>query len=643
MLTRSNQVAPQQEYYADSLLTQPTLSQSVYNNLAMGFATPIVALNMLDSQFSKKPEGRAILSAFDAIRLQNETPGMSTSQWLASEGSNMLGFGLNPATWAFGEAGGLAARGLATGASRIAPDAASVFMRSPIKDIVSKPIGQYIPEMVGKEGAEKPLSFGLITDKAFNTFGTFAGAGVPQGIVDNYKADTNHIEWGGVAREAGEMGAFGLAIGSVPFAWGVLRGKINRGLGRDVTDPVEPSTLDKALAAGHITPDEHQWYNDYLAHQANPEDTAKMDDLKNRASQIINQNGHTANTVSNEAMFDILSPNDVSTLHGMIADQVAGGVPEQYQKALSDFVVHNRMDYIRQDPKWLDGVRGYVDFINNKLDNKASKLAEADKILDEHLEKGAKNDLPFSQKEIFKMVKQANFEPSHLKHLPITMPENMSKLISMNNKIKKLKSKVNSEKRRGLDPNKQTVRRIDELTATLPKILTPREELRQIRSDLLSKGLSNKFDRSNAYHRLLDLSNVWHNARTLLDRVHLEHEYKRQEAFRDLAHQTLKIADSDMPKLARPENVMDYLRRRIEGTLNKVEPIADVEKAVREQQAVPADSDTILSDQEAQIKNSKAEDARNEFNTSLERFKEFKESPNIFKNLISCVMGGLGG
>lgn len=786
MLTRSNQVASQDEYYADSLLKMPTLSDTVFHNLALGIATPVVALNMLDKDFAKKPDGHAILNAFNSTQLENDTPGMSTSQWLLGEGANMLGFGLNPVTWGLGEAGGLATKGLVRGAARVAPDAASVFMRQPIKNLVSKSIGSYIPEMIGREGAEKPLSLGLMSEETLKNFGIFAGAGVPQGIVDNYKADTGHIEWGGVAREMGEMGAFGMAIGSIPFAYGVLRGKINRALDRSIDEPVNVSALDEALGKGHITKVEHQWYSDYLEYQKDPSNIELSKKLQADGTEIINKNGHTANSVSNEAMFEILKPDDVSNLQGVIADQLAGNVPDEYKKSLSDFIIHNRLDYMRQNPKWLDGVRGYVDFIDQKLQVKDEKLQVANEILDKNLLKSVKENMPFSQKELFKSMKKAGFESSHIQHLPVTIPENMTRMLKMQEKVSKLQEKLKIEQKRqskipkiktevvtntispnqfyiksefgsidlikhgqevkvegvgvyssvfkkgskietenprgkgygkalykaaieyaeskGLKfvsdqkvspeamrvyesleklgyrfkknpttyletksprerehysvtnakpvfelisspkPNRQTVKRIAELESKMPKIMTPKEELEHIRGKLLGeKGLPKNFERSNEYNRLLDLSNVWHNARTLLDRVHLEHEYNRQTAFRDLTHQVLRVSDSNMPRIARPENVMDYMRRRIEGNLNKLKPISEIKNVLNEREKVPSDADTILNEQGNEIRNTQAREAKDEFTQSTDRFKEFKESEGIFKNLISCVMGGVNG
>ncbi len=93
-------------------------------------------------------------------------------------------------------------------------------------------------------------------------------------VLDNYNQDTRHVDWGGVAKSAGESGALGVLIGSVPFAYGVLRGKLNRGLGDEPGAPIDQARLDQGLAAGHITPDGHAWFSSYLQSQANPKDTA---------------------------------------------------------------------------------------------------------------------------------------------------------------------------------------------------------------------------------------------------------------------------------------------------------------------------------------------------------------------------------
>jgi hypothetical protein len=677
----------------------------------MGYATPEIALNLMDNQFAQKPEGQAIMSSYKAVQLENDTPGMGWAQWLTAQGSNMLGQALNPLTWAGGGAGDLAATAATRGAESALPDAAGVFMRKPLKDMLSEPMANYVPGKVGN------LSAGVIADKTLQNFGIGAGAAVPQSIVDNYNQDSNHIQWGGVAREAGEMGGFGIAIGAVPFAFGMLRGKVNDALGIEPgTDPTM-TELDRALDAGHITPDEHQWYQDYLQQQKTPGSPAEMQDLQKRATQIVNDNGTQANTSTNEVPFDILKPDDIDNLKGVVADQVTNAdMPEDIRTSLSDFVVNKRMDDLTSDPNSLDGVRGYVDFVNHKLEAKPEKLAEADQILDDHLMKSVKDNMPFSQKEIMKHIKQAGFEQSHLDQLPVTIPENIKARVKNVRDIDNIKKentilqrkyeraknqkyaskiKANELKIETLTKNShdylqkmnrseeaqshvkewqdriekyksenvklaqldKTIKsgkkftdriaaneqRIKDLEESAPKILTPKEELAQIRSDLLDNGLPRNFERSPQYHRLLDLSNVWHNAHTLLDRIHLEHEYNRQQAFSTLANQVLKIADSNSSNLAKPENVMDYLKKRIEGTFSKPERVQDVTKQVTESEKVPTDAESILDEQAARVRETQAEDFSKEYEAASDKFKEFKANDGLFKNLISCVLGGIGG
>jgi hypothetical protein len=644
MLTRKENVAPNQEYYADSLLTRPTTAHTVFNNFAASVATPFVALNDLDSTFAQKPEGKAIHDSLNAIEMENQTPGIGWGQWGANQVASLIGYGVNPIMWGFGEIGALGARGLGVVAEKAAPDAVSAFMRKPLNSFLGESMSKWLPEQVGKEGAEKTLSAGLVSQKSLDTFGTFAGAGVPIGIVNNFNQDTGHINWGGVARDAGEMGAFGIAIGSVPFAWGVIRGKVNRGIGASPSEPVTTDALSEALAKGNITPQEHQWYTDYLEHQKNPSDTEAMLDLQKRATEIVGKNGHKVNSATDEVPFDILKSKDVENLNAAVPDQLIADVPETYKTALSDYLIHNRLDEIRENPEMLDGVRGYVDHINQKLEMKSSKLAESDKILDDHMLKGVNENMPFSQKELFKHMRQAGFEASHMSQLPVTIPENMTSHLKIAERINQLKVKLKDAKRLGKPENKQTLRRIGELEDKLPKILTPKEELEHIRKTLIrDKGLPKNWERSNAYHRLLDLAHVWHNARTLLDRVHMEKQYAEQEAFKTLADHVLKVTDGDMPRLAQPSNVINYLKARIEGTVFKKEPIEFAEDKAKAATEIPQDADSILGEQEAQVKNSAAKDLSKEFTEASEKFKEFKSSESVFKNLISCVLGGMNG
>ena len=637
MLTREQRTISPSEYLSNTVSRTPTFTKSVFDNLSASLATPQVVSSMLKDEYGRTPEGQALKESQEAVEMENQAPGVGTAQYLANEGASMLGMVLNPVNWFGGEFASLGAKAAISGAKKFAPTAASVFMRRPLAEHFSAPISKWLGEKAGQK------ALGDVLAPKFQIGSMFAGAGIPQAVAENYNNDTRSINWGGVATSMGEMGAFGIGIDSIPFAWGLLKGKINRGRDMPHGEAIDSHALDHALEQGHITKDEHAWYQDYMAYQKDPSNVDLEAKLKADGTRLINQNGHTANTVTDRAMFEILTPDDVTNLQGVVADQLSGDLPGEQKKALSDFIIHNRMDYIRQKPEWLDGVRGYVDHVDEKLKNRGVMSAEADRILDQHMLKSMNDHMPFSQKSMLKHLRQAGFESSHVAHFPLSMPENMQRHIKMREKIDKLQRKVRLEKRRGLEPNKQTVNRISELEGKLPKILTPKEELTHLRGRLLGKGLPKNFERSSEYHRLVDLSHVWHNAKSLLDRVHLEHEYNRQKAFRDLAGQTLRIADSDYGKISNPDNVVDYLKTRIEGQLNKVEPVQNVQNVLQESQNVPADSEQILINQDKEIGKIKAEGMKEDYQTSAARFKEFKKSDGIFKNLIACVMGGLGG
>lgn len=125
----------------------------------------------------------------------------------------------------------------------------------------------------------------------------------------------------------------------------------------------------------------------------------------------------------------------------------------------------------------------------------------------------------------------------------------------------------------------------------------------------------------------------------MLDRVHLEHEYNKQEAFRDLANQVLRIADSETGRIAKPDDVINYLKTRIEGNLRKVEPISEMQKAVHEKEKLPPNIDSVLSEQEQLARTTKAKEAKQDLTKATDKVKEFKKSENVFKNFIMCLRG----
>src|SRR5580658_1159803 len=128
MLTRrntdsdTNNQGTQSEYYADSLLQKPGYFHSAFDNLSASFATPPAAAAFLDKQYAQSPEGQAMASTLSAVELENETPGLGWPQKATNTVASMVGFALNPMTYLLGGVGGLAARGVVSAATKIAPD-----------------------------------------------------------------------------------------------------------------------------------------------------------------------------------------------------------------------------------------------------------------------------------------------------------------------------------------------------------------------------------------------------------------------------------------------------------------------------------------------------------------------------------------
>jgi hypothetical protein len=250
------------------------------------------------------------------------------------------------------------------------------------------------------------------------------------------------------------------------------------------------------------------------------------------------------------------------------------------------------------------------------------------------------------------VIKKTGLYSRDMQETGLTIPENIKSRIADERKIKQMEDRIKIYKKRLAKTGDQrfqekidrTNKKINETQKNLAPIHHPIDELKAIREKLLTeKGLKKNFERTPEYHRLLDLSNVWHNARTLLDRIHVEHEYNRQEAFKTLADHYLKIADSNSERLAKGDRVVNYLKNRIEGSLKKPEPIEPLKQKVDEQRSIPTDSDQILEEQRLQNESSKADEMKEEFNKSQDRFKEFKKSENVFKNFLQCVMGAMNG
>lgn len=647
MLDRSESVAPPEKFISDNLTHRPSITQSVFDNFALGGATPGNAINSFDQTYQKSPDGKTALALQESIERGNQNPEVGWTQWGANEIANMTGQALNPINWMLGEVGGVVGRGIISGVSKIAPEAISNIMRKPIATLMGEKASKYIPETIGKVGEEKTLSMALLGQEWTHAFGVGAGVMLPQAVVDNYNAETGKHDMLGIAKSLSVGGFLGIGISTIPFAWGILKANINRARARAPGETVEPGDAEKAYADGVISKDTYDYWKEMEEHKNNPDSReANREKLKEKSSQFVASHGHTVNHAEDTASFEILNQDQIQNLQSATADQlVSDNIPEEHRTALSDFMVNSGIDEMKSKPGLLDGVRGYVEYADQNLSHKDEAITKADQLVDQHLNM-EHGELPFSQESLVEMVKK------HGKNdLPFTVPESVSRRIEQESKIYSLEKQSQNlfEKyeqtgdKRFTSQMREVNEKIESLRSEMKPLKRPVDELEHLREKLTKKSengkLNSNIKSSPEYRRLQDLADVWHPAKTLLDRIDLEYNLNQQEAYRDLAKTMLKIADQNVGDLAKGDTVKDYLKARNSSRIDdRAEPQVKMEE-VEAGHKLPTDHDAILAEQDRIMEQRKSKLTNDEYEAAKEKFKEFKGASGILKSMINCVLG----
>lgn len=596
MIIRNTGLASPEKFISDNLTHKPSVQVSAFDNLAGGIATPQYAVNSFDEEYMQSPRGKTAAATYEALKRGNENPEVGWIQWGVNEAANMIGQTLNPASFLLGEVGGLAVRPLTAVGAKFAP---AVF-KKPISELMGEKMGKYFPKTIGKEEAEQTLSMGLLGRNWTQGFGIGAGAMLPQATIDSFNAETGKHDIAGMAEGMGVGGVFGMTLGTVPFAWGILKSNFNRLRGRAPNAKVEVGAPEQALADGKISQETYDFWKEMQEYQDKPESRPELNakGIKDKATTYVQSQGHLVDRAKDRAQFEILNREQINNLQSATIDQiVADHIPEEHRTALSDFTVQAGIDEMRNKPNLLDGVRGYVEYADNNLMNKEKIISAKDKLVDHHLNLDH-GEMMFDQKSLYKIVAE------HGENVPFHVP-------------KEVKDAIKNESTENLK--------------------TPVEELKDIRENLLP--LKNKFTSSPYYKRLEDLADVWHPAKTLLDRIHLEDELNRQGAYRDLAKQMLDIADSNVAKLADQEKARNYLEARITPVVDSVHsPRAELIEAVSKRD-IPPDAEALLAEHDVKLQEMNVENVGKEYEIAKERFKEFQSQEGIFKSFINCVLG----
>ncbi len=257
------------------------------------------------------------------------------------------------------------------------------------------------------------------------------------------------------------------------------------------------------------------------------------------------------------------------------------------------------------------------------------------------------HDFSMDQKALARIVR----EHAEGNHLPFTVPKNVIKHVDQGKKIEELQEKnerlfkkyKESGSQSFLDEMKANNTKIDALYEKQELLKSAYEELNDLRKSLITeKGLKRNYERTPEFHRLQELADVWAPARTLLDRINLERRIREQEAYRDLAQAMLNIADGNLGKLADVDKVKGYLEARQAPQIETGNKSATME-SVKKDSKVPTDADTIIAEQDRAVENKGGKTGQHDYEAAKDKFDEFKKSEGIFKNFISCVLGGQNG
>lgn len=645
MLIRDTTLASPDKILSDNLTHKPSASKSVWDNFSTGFATAPYALKSFDQEFSKSPEGQAAAGLFESVKRGNENPEVGWGQWGANELSNLIGQGLNPATWALGGVGGRLLRPVSTLASKVAPEALTALFRTPLNKILSSPIAQYLPGEVVREGEKKTLSMGLLGHEAAQGFGIGASVGLPQEVVNNFNAETGKHDFLGIAKGMGMDGMFGMALSPIPVAWGVLKANINRARGLPSLFHVEPGEAEP-----HISPEDHETWQAVDNHVQNPESRAEgREKATAAATQYLAKRGFPVDHAQERVNFEIMNREQIDNFQAASVDQlVSDYVPDEYKNALTDFTVNAAVDDMSKNPEIFDGVRGYVDHIDRSLEKKGEVLAHADALVDQHLDMIRPDERLSMDQESLARVYHDHGEGNHL---PMTVPKNVVKRVAQEKKIQALEEAnerlfnryEESGNHEHLDQMKANNEKINAIHEKLEPLKSAREELESLRKSLIGdKGLNQNYERTPEYRRLEELADIWAPAKSLLDRINLERQMKEQQAYRDLAKTMLDIADGNLGKLADNEKVKGYLEARQGPQINTGEKPRTIE-AVKRDSKVPSDADTIIAEQDRAVEDKGGKNGQHDYEAAKDKFDEFKKSEGIFKNFISCVLGGQNG
>lgn len=590
--------------YDNGLLIKPTPVQSMYQSGKGGFISGSKFIGDLYNKAYGLPENKELNETLELIQRETHFADQPFTQTAANWVADMIGYSLNPVVLGLTAASGGVAGFAVKAASKVAPKAITPFLEKTIGMVKHPTTKELVPLTVGDIGKRLTVS---------GAAGT--GAGIPIAFEE------------GSATDAFMMGGIGMLFSSIPIAAGMFR-KVRAKPKAEVKGE-ETHFVEGEVSPVEENPEITKWMEDY----ENKSDT--LENLEKRATALLQKEGFEVDGGNHKLPMYIMSEENVKNLQVAASDALTANLEPTSRNYLLDYLVRNNLDELRENPKSIKILQAYDNFLTGKLAGREALTKAADAIHETNMKSKITNDAFLSQPEIYKAVKKLSREESHVAHLPFTMPESLERRLKLESRIKELKKKPE---------NKQTAKRIAELEAKLPKVLTPKEELAHIKHKLIDKqGYRNKLT-NREYDRLQELSEHWPQARSLLDRVHIEEAYEKQIAIKQVLDQMRKVLEAPLDRLSNPDNVIKYFKERMNNNKPKnIKPEVNPKKTIEDAGKVPFDESAAVEEYLKAAHESKATNLRTDSVKINDKITQFRSSEKVRTDFIQCMLEAANG
>lgn len=641
------------EAYSNAALDKTTNPVGDVHSALDGFAASIMAPELGIAEFGASLQGKAAqanpqLAPFlqtpadvsGAHTLYNQLNDTASQNSISGDIGSVAGFALNPLNWVTGGMGGSLADGFASAGARILPGLA----------------------------AKTPAIVGMASKAAISG----AVSLLPSTIPGGYNPSTNSIDWGGVAKSTGYGVGMGMALGAGLVGLGIAGGKAyafvkakndaepmadNTGSESGVnpqeteenqqTQPgpqngqnLSQSDYDDALNAKAITPDEHGVL------------TAKLNGVDNQTLQALGSKVAAKNGVNGDVNITFLKPSDLQNLSTIAGDGLAADIAPELKSALSDYVLNQNIDAIRQDPVKMAALQGFSDHMEGRLAHQADELGQ----LDQEANQMKSASLPPEQEiKLLNAVRQDHLEnvKNEMQKLGSptiqAMKDSEGKWVALEGshrltaakelgiipKVEEvMQSTPNEDKEMFLKSFGNANARRVPLKLRFGEDITP--EIDNLREKLTQPNITRDNLYYKDYKRLSQLAIDNPYAEAVLNRVNQGAKYNEQSAFKTIADNLLEMNKQGIAPQAALDKVQDYLKAR---NGSKVKLIKDEPALTNEAPKVvkPEDIKAQIDDLEQQGHESNDfEAAQNNFNIA----QKFRSGVSHLADLAHCVFGG---